>query len=302
MSVSLFKIKKWFNMLRGKSLYHVNQTAGLCYSVDKVEGYYNNLTEKVTRFPYPNNQIPITQDDDGSKREFSIAIFQYGLAAYDLMLMHIDEANSEKKFMNCVNWAMEHQEESGAWLAMESVNPVEPYSAMAQGEGASLLVRAYLKYGDEKYLKAAGKAVKFMLTPINNGGVAEYAADGGIRLHEYTYMPLVLNGWIFAAWGLLDYAKVTGDGEIMKSWELTTKTMADELKLFDAGYWSKYTVGKTMASPFYHNLHIAQLNVMADLTGIVAFKEYADKFSDYGSSWLNGKRAFIKKAIQKITE
>lgn len=302
MSVSLFKIKKWFNMLRGKSLYHVNQTEGLCYSVDNVAGYYNNLTEKVTRFPYPDNQIPITQDDDGSKREFSIAIFQYGLAAYDLMLMHFDETESEKKFRNCINWAIEHQEESGAWLAMESVNPVEPYSAMAQGEGASLLVKAYLKYGDEKYLKAAGKAVRFMLTPISKGGVAEYTSDGGLRLHEYTYMPLVLNGWIFASWGLLDYAKVTEDVDIVKAWELTTKTMANDLKLFDAGYWSKYTIAKAMASPFYHNLHIAQLNVMADLTGIPAFKQYADKFSAYKASWLNGKRAFIKKAIQKIIE
>lgn len=302
MSVSLFKIKKWFNMMRGKSLYHVNQTEGLCYSVDKVTGYYNNLTEKVTRFPYPNNKIPVQKLDNGVETEFAIAIFQYGLAAYDLMLMHIDEANSEKKFMNCVNWALERQEESGAWRAMESVNPAEPYSAMAQGEGVSLLLRAYLKYGDKKYLKAAGNAVKFMLIPISKGGVAEYTPEGGLRLREYTYMPLVLNGWIFAAWGLLDYAKVTGDAEIIKAWDLTAKTMADDLKLFDAGYWSKYTVGKTMASPFYHNLHIAQLNVMAELTGLSAFKRYADIFSAYRSSWLNDKRAFIKKVWQKITE
>lgn len=302
MSVSLFKIKKWFNMLRGKSLYHVNQTEGLCYSVDKIEGYYNNLTEKVTRFPYPNNQIPVQKLDNGVETEFAIAIFQYGLAAYDLMLMHVDAADSEKKFMNCVDWAMKHQEESGAWRAMETVNPVEPYSAMAQGEGVSLLLKAYLKYDDKKFLEAAGKAVDFMLTPISKGGVAEYTPEGGLHLHEYTYMPLVLNGWIFAAWGLLDYAKVTGDAEIRKAWELTAKTIADDLKLFDAGYWSKYTVGKTMASPFYHNLHIAQLNVMAELTGIPAFKQYADRFSAYRESWLNGKRAFIKKAWQKITE
>lgn len=47
MGVNLFKIKKWTKMLRGNSVYHVNQNEGKYYSKTEVKGYYNNLTDKV---------------------------------------------------------------------------------------------------------------------------------------------------------------------------------------------------------------------------------------------------------------
>lgn len=114
MAISLFKIKKWTNMILGRSSYHVNQTEGKCYSVNQIKGYYNNLTEKITRFQVPGNEIPITHHDNGTVEYFSIAIFQYGLAAYDLWILNNDKSNLEK-FKNCVDWAMENQENSGAW-------------------------------------------------------------------------------------------------------------------------------------------------------------------------------------------
>ena len=49
MGVSIYKIKKWYKMLTGQSISHVNQGAGTCYSRDCVAGYYNDLTEKITK-------------------------------------------------------------------------------------------------------------------------------------------------------------------------------------------------------------------------------------------------------------
>ena len=43
---------------------------------------------------------------------------------------------------------------------------------MTQGEGASLLLRAYKETGDEKYFTGAKKAVYFMIIPIEEGGTA----------------------------------------------------------------------------------------------------------------------------------
>lgn len=49
-----------------------------------------------------------------------------------------------------------------------------------------------------------------MLKPINHGGTSIYEGDD-LLFAEYTHLPVVLNGWIFAWWGLYDYVVVTGD-------------------------------------------------------------------------------------------
>ena len=49
MGISIYKIKKWYKMMTGKSISHVNQGVGTCYSKTEIAGYYNDLTEKVTK-------------------------------------------------------------------------------------------------------------------------------------------------------------------------------------------------------------------------------------------------------------
>jgi hypothetical protein len=272
----------------------------LVYSKDQLEGYYNNLTEKITRFAAPGTEVPITSDGDGKLRYFSIAIFQYGLAANDLYLMTKEQVMLER-MANCVEWALANQEANGAWDTCGCRNPEQPYSSMAQAEGISLLVR-YAKYGRTKECMAAAKrAFEFLLLPRSEGGVAEYK-DEGLYLYEYTYAPLVLNGWIFSAWGLLDYYKATGDERAKEAWELTTKTMANSLHIYDCKYWSKYDDAHAITSMFYHKLHIAQLNVMYDLTGIPTFKEYADRWEKYRCNPIKKYCAFLVKIIQKLKE
>ena len=110
MALSIYIIKKYLKILVGKNDMTVNQIEGRCYSRDNVEGYYNDLTEKITRFGLPDNQIPITEPAPGVKIEFSIAIFQYGLAAYDLYLLTKDQSYLGK-LKACAEWAI-HQPKS----------------------------------------------------------------------------------------------------------------------------------------------------------------------------------------------
>lgn len=300
MSINLFKLKKWANMILGRSSYHVNQSEGKLYSINDVKGYYNNLTEKITRFAMPGDEIPITADDDGTKRHFCIAIFQYGLAAYDLWL-EFGEDHYLRKFQNCVEWAVSNQRKNGSWEAFYRQNPSHPFSAMAQGEGISLLTRAYIRTKDERYLECAEKAFNFLLTDKTDGGVAEHNGND-LFLYEFTYLPLVLNGWIFASWGLLDYYKITGDEKAENAWKSTIKTMAKKMPEFDTGYWSYYNLGHALTSPFYHRLHIAQVKVMFKLTGEKAFETYAIRWQNQLNNPFKKLIAFIAKTIQKIIE
>lgn len=289
-------------MLAGNSVHHVNQDEGKIYSKDRVAGYYNNLTEKIIRFGRTDNCWPITYVDTGEEIEFSIAIFQYGLAAYDLYLLSKKtDNNSLAKVKSCADWAVDNQQEDGSWVTFAYENPKMPYSSMAQGEGISLLIRAYIEFDESKYMNAANKALQFMLKPIEKGGTTKYI-DNNVYLYECPADPLILNGWIFSIWGLYDYWKFTKDKHSKEVLDLTLATLERDLPSYDLGYWSKYEDKKRIASPFYHKLHISQLRVMYDLTGREVYKMYADKWEMYSKNWLFSKIAFVQKAIQKIFE
>lgn len=299
MGISVYKIKKWYKMLTGKSISHVNQGIGTCYSKTEVAGYYNDLTEKVTKDD-PGILVPKYYVDTGEEIWFSIGIFQYGLAAYDLFLKTNDEIYKEK-VLACANWAVENQQEDGGWVTFAYKKPEHPYSSMAQGEGISLLIRAYIAEKDERFLEAAHRAKDFMLKPISEGGTTEYR-DGDVILYEDTDNPVILNGWIFSLWGLHDYCKYTGDREAWTVLEKTLVSLKRKLPDFDVKYWSKYEAGKRICSPFYHKLHIAQLNAMYDLFGDPIYQAFADKWEAYQNSFWKPKLAFIMKALQKVLE
>lgn len=300
MAISIYVIKKYIKILSGNSVFTVNQDEGKCYSKDEVKGYYNNLTEKITRFGLPGNEIPRRHVAAGMTIEFSIEVFQYGIAAYDLFLMTGEQQYLEK-FKACVDWAVNKQDDKGRWEAFPYKRPDQLYSSMAQGEALSLLTRAYIHYGDEAYAIAAKKAKEFMLTSVENGGTTVYK-DGKIYFYEYLHEDQVLNGWIFSAWGIFDYAKCFDDKDAREQWNNTVSAMADKLWMYDKKIWSSYTDGKKWANPFYHKLHIAQLNVMYDLTGNETFKKYSDIFLSYQNSWIKRKIAFIYKIWQKATD
>ena len=198
-------------------------------------------------------------------------------------------------------WAIQNQESNGAWRTFTYKRPDQIYSAMAQGEALSLLVRAHKVFGDERYIESAKKAKRFMMISTEKGGTTVYK-DGKIYLYEYVNEAQVLNGWIFSAWGLFDYAKYFKDDIALREWQNTVDAMAEKLPVYDCSFWSMYNDGKGLANPFYHKLHIAQLNTMYDLTGIDVFRKYSEIFTSYQNKSWNRIRAFLFKVWQKTIE
>ncbi len=298
MGISIYKIKKWTKMLTGNSISHVEQGIGKIYSVDEIAGYYNDLTEKVLKRENLGDKVPMSSVDTGEVIYFPIEIFQYGLGAYDLYLLNKDE-NMLVKVKAAADWAILNQQMDGSWITFTYENPEHPYSAMAQGEGISLLLRAYKSLKNEAYLESANKALRYMLTPIEEGGTTQYIGED-VYFYECIGEPLILNGWIFSLWGVLDYCKFSNDKEIGNILDRTLKTLERRIPDFDLGYWSMYEDGMRICSPFYHKLHIAQLNAMYGLTHREVYKKYAEIWQNYQNSGWNRKRAFVKKAMQKL--
>lgn len=300
MGISIYKLRKWTKMLTGNSISHVNQGIGKVFSINNVEGYYNDLTEKVTKREELGDQVPISSVDTGETLYFSIEIFQYGLGAYDLYLL-TKEGSYLQKVKAAAEWGVNNQQEDGGWVTFSYENPAHPYSSMAQGEGISLLIRSYLAFDDERYITAAKKALDFMLKPLKEGGTTKYVEED-VYFYECTEDPLILNGWIFSLWGVMDYCKVFHEAGTCDLLNRTLKTLEKCLPKFDLGYWSKYEDGKRICSPFYHKLHIAQLDAMYELTGRELYKEYAAKWDEKQKKRFNTIRAFTVKAVQKVFE
>ena len=296
-------MQRWVKMLTGRSVEHVNQSIGKVYNKNEISGYYNDLTEKVTidKSFLTNNDLPLIKQLDGQSIHFPVAIFQYALGCYDLLLIENNEVYINK-FIQCVEWTLNKLDDKGRWDNFSYVYPEAPYGAMAQGEGVSVLVRAYIYSGDYKYLEAAKKAIDFMLTDLHDGGTTEYSGEE-VVFWEYTNQPVVMNGWIFAWWGLYDYVLATKDKGLYKEkLNKSQKSLLAHLPRFKKSYWSLYDFDGKFASPFYHNLHIAQMQAMYDITGDIVFKEYADCWERQYRNILCKSLAFIVKAIQKIKE
>ena len=303
MALNTYNIRKWWKMLTGKSVLHVNQDLGKCFSCKEVKGYYNNLTEKVTMEPglVEDDSLPRTIQPGGVTIVFPVAVFQYALGCYDLFLQ-TQEKKYLQKFLQLAHWTLDQQDEKGRWANFAHAYPEYPYGAMAQGEATSVLIRAYKETKDPQFLDAAKKSIDYMLLPHEDGGTALYQGEE-LLLMEYTHLPIVMNGWIFAWWGLYDYVKFTNSQDhYLQSLNRSCQTLVKYLPKFTTSYWSKYDLDYRLASPFYHHLHIAQMKAMYQLTGIKEFNDYAHRWERQENRLWNKCRAFMTKAYQKITE
>lgn len=301
MGITVKKIIRWIKMLTGTSIDHVKQGVGKSYSLFDISGYYNDLTKKVIKAPslLKNHSLPTMILEDGRVIEFPTAIFQYGLGSYDLFLQTNQQIYFDQ-FMRAADWAIFHQESNGGWDNFSFIYPTHKYCGMAQGEGCSLLLRAYKHSGDKKYLKAASNAVDLMVKDVSDGGTTLY--KNGTIILEYTNKQPVLNGWIFAIWGLYEICKLDTNSLYKKVLNDTVQTLEKKIDDFSMKHWSYYNLGGLVASPFYHNLHVAQMEVLFKQTKINKFKYYANRWNKQNHNVFYKLSAFFKKARQKIAE
>lgn len=166
--------------------------------------------------------------------------------------------------------------------------------------GGAILVRAFVESSDVRFLDAARKALNMMLRPIADGGTSDYS--DGLMLSEVPGDPIILNGWLFSLFGLYDFCQVYFDDDFSNALNLTLKTLEKKITLFDNGYWSKYDCDKRIASPFYHDLHIAQLSTLLQIYPSKRIEEVRDNFKSYRDSRWKRAKAFCIKAKQKILE
>jgi hypothetical protein len=180
------------------------------------------------------------------------------------------------------------------------------YSALAQGQGISLLLRAYQTTGFSNYFDAAGLAFNSFLKSSDQGGITFTDDDGDLWFEEYVVSPPthILNGFIWATWGIYDYFLATKNTMAKDLFDKAVHTLEANIDHYDLGFWSLYEQSGTrlpmVASPFYHRLHVVQLRVMHLLTGNKIFADYAERWQNYSTSRSKRTRALCYKGAFKL--
>jgi hypothetical protein len=269
---------------------------------DGVRGYPIDLRQKA--------QSPEPEMLDGRPvGSHYVVIAQYGLGCYERWLAQDGEAWLEAA-LRVGRHLIERQQPDGSWLNPLPLGHTFPLGApwrcgMAQGEAASLLVRLHLQTGDEQLADAARRALGPLSRPTQDGGVCASLA-GAPWPEEYpTPRPsYVLNGAIFAWWGMRDVAVGLSDEDAGADFGRGIDALTDNLHRFDTGGWSLYCLYPhpvpPVASTFYHRLHINQLTAMHALVPREEIAAVRDRWLGYFESAALRRRATARKVLHRL--
>lgn len=260
---------------------------------DGVRGYPIDMRVKADA---PRREVPAWAHDPAS---LHVGIVQYGLGCWERWVAG-EGAQWREAAMVVGRHLVAIQEPDGSWLHRTPLSHTFPLpppwaSAITQGEGASLLVRLHAHSGDDELARAAVRALAPLYRPQDAGGVCG-ELGGSPWPEEYPTRPQshVLNGSIFALWGMRDVAVGLGDGAAGERYERGLDVLAENLDRYDTGSWSLYSLYPhpilNRASSFYHDLHVNQLTALGQLSPRPQFEATRRRWAAYAASrYLRGK-------------
>lgn len=265
--------------------------------------------------PFDDGGIPLLDyHGEVGRHHNPIAIAQYALGNYNAFLEH-GRARHRDAFERSARWLLENlrPNERGVpvWahhFDFEYFQTLRApwHSGLAQGVGLSVMHRAHRLLGDAAYLEAAHRAYASLHVPTDRGGVLYVDPAGDPWIEEYIVEPPthILNGFLWALWGVHDHRLATADAAVRDFFEACVSTVIRNLDRYDTGFWSLYELTpqrfQSPASPYYHRLHLVQLDIMHRLTGRPEFEATRARWTDYASRRTHRSAAWVTKAAFKL--
>ena len=149
----------------------------------------------------------------------------------------------------------------------------------------SVFIRAFLLTENSRWQRLAHEALRPLLPEADSELVFE--TDEGPVLEEVASDPPshILNGWIYALWGLWEAKVVLEHDGAEAMLDSSLQCLRSTLHLYDVGWWSRYSLYPhklpDLAKPFYHALHVDQLDVLHRLFGGADFADAAARWRGY---------------------
>jgi hypothetical protein len=255
------------------------QPPGRFFDPEAVRGYFLDFREKTTA---SDAHLPHTR--------YPAGLAQLALGWWERFLAGDHRAMGEfEQICSLFQRQMERHGAAATWpyptgVRKYKMNP--PWcSAMAQGQIISVFTRAYLATGEPEYAAVARAGCLPLLSPGNLGLVV--VTSNGPVLEEAPSRPAshILNGWIFALWGLWDASVGLGDSQAAEMFASSLECLRRTVDDYDIGWWTRYSLYPhliaDLAKPFYHKLHIAQMEILYLLSGFREFRDAADRWRSY---------------------
>lgn len=282
------------------------------YYIDFIETKYIHGKKY---YHFDKNGIPLFNGYYADWKYYDpIFISQFALGAHQYYL-NTKDIDSKNIFIKCADWLEANLKKHGDFYYWEFnyENPFYPrgiykvpnFSSMAQGEGASVLLRVFSLTKNDKYLEAAKKAITPVFYDISEGGISVVDDAKYIFPQEYPTNPPtnILNGAIFTYLGIYDFYRVTGDSDVKKYCDIIVNSIANNLENYDTGYWSSYcTWPQCLAPPYYNSVHVNQLQLLYLITNNKKFLHYSKKFEAYQRNWINRTRYVIANHLRQLRE
>jgi hypothetical protein len=232
-------------------------------------------------------------------------IAQYALVNWNTYLKTRYE-KLRQAFMIQARWLIEHETlitaDAGGWPIpfpnSEFYAPKPWLSALTQGVGISVLVRAYQLTGEDVFLQVARRAARTFEMDILDGGVSCGVGDDGIFFEEVAAYPAahILNGYILSLFGLYDYLALMNDARIHALIQRSLATLHTLIDDFDLGYGSRYDLlSKSPTSRFYHALHVTLLEALAQYSGCQHCVTLAARWASYQ----RGLKPFVNHLVRR---
>jgi heparosan-N-sulfate-glucuronate 5-epimerase len=236
------------------------------------------------------------------------AAFQYALGLHDRFI-ETNHSRDLEQFYHYVNYFLTTQNTNGLfeyqfnWLQIRA-----PWSsALAQGHGASMMLRAFKLTNDERYLLSAKKALKSFSISTEKGGFLHYFSPGNCYyFEEYPKMPTgVLNGFMSSLISIWELQYWTKENWIIDLWYMGVESLEKMLPFYTNGWWSLYDLDKN--SPIknvntlrYHLLEIDYLQILSILTHSLKLTSYLEERKEQSLSMSKKISALVLKVIRKI--
>jgi heparosan-N-sulfate-glucuronate 5-epimerase len=283
----------------GRSVDFMPQPLGRHIDPQGLGGYYCDLRHKATE-----TADVLPRDGFGDPDWWVIPIAQSALGYWELRL---EGQDADEPFLVLADWLLAHAEPGAGGVVWRTDKHLRKYglapgwaSGMAQGQAASVLLRAHALTGRDAYLETALAAFPPLTLPVSAGGL-QSEIDGVTVLEEYpTERPAaILNGWIFALFGVHELGTVAGVAEARELFERSAAGLVSLLPRYDNGWWSLYSLydhgSPDLAKPFYQRLHPVMLDALALLHPAPELTSYADRWRDQLT-----KPAIARASLNKI--
>lgn len=226
--------------------------------------------------------------------------FQFALGLHD--------AGRHEDFLRYARTFLDAQDSAGRWsYDFDWYRSRAPwYSALAQGRGASVMLRAWLLTAQPQYRAAALKALDLFGTPIGNGGfVAVHRQAGVPYLEEYPSQPTgVLNGFLTSLFALYEVGYWLEDSAARDRFALYLGSAERMLPFYTTSWWTLYDLDPespfpNVHSPRYHRLATDYLRVLSALSGSPVIAAFRDRWIAMEGPVARGRAAALK-AIKKV--